>query len=107
MKNFRFILLLSLVFVSFLHAQTSASGSPVGSWKWEQNATLTIKADFTVWTDDKPFGTWKWIDESKLAFAIIGPTKRKDTLKLSASGNEISGVNNDGESVSGVREAAK
>jgi len=107
MKNFRLILLLSLVFVSFLHAQTSASGSPVGSWKWAQNATLVIKEDLTVLSDGKPFGTWKWIDESKLEFVITGQTKRKDTLKLSATGNEISGVNNDGEPVSGVRVTAK
>jgi len=98
-----FIPLLSLFFVTLLQGQAAPTDNPVGSWKWINNNTLIIKTDSTVWQDGNEVAQWKWIDESTRQFSVVWPTGRKDTLKLSASGNEVDGVNADGEPVSGVR----
>jgi len=84
-----------------------AEDSPVGSWKWVNSDTLVIKQDSSVWRDDQKLGDWAWIDKATNEFFIMWQSKRKDTLKLSASGNEITGTNADGEPVSGTRVPAK
>jgi len=104
MKKSRFIIsALTLLFVTLFSVQASSADSPVGAWKWINNDTIELKADLTVWGNNKEIGVWKWIDEAKNEFFIIWPSGRKDTMKLSASGQEVSGVNADGEPVSGVR----
>ncbi len=108
MKKSRLIIpALLILFVTLLNVQASSPGSPVGSWKWINNDTIELKEDLTVWGNNKQIGAWKWIDEAKHEFSIIWPSGRKDTLKLSATGKEVSGVNIDGEPVSGVKIPAK
>jgi hypothetical protein len=65
--------------------------------------TIVVKADTTVWRDDKQLGEWQWVDKSKGEFSIVWQAIRKDQLKLSSDGNGISGTNADGEPVSGTR----
>lgn len=104
MKKTRFILpLLAVLFVTLIQGQASAADSPVGSWKWFNNDSIVVKADSTVWRDDKQLGEWAWADKSKLEFTILWQAIRKDKLQLSADGDKISGVNADGEPVSAVR----
>jgi hypothetical protein len=108
MKTSRlFIPIFSLLVVTLLQVQASQNDNPVGSWAWFNKNIVIIKPDSTVWQDGKEKASWKWIDESTREFCIVWPTNRKDTLKLSASGDEVSGVNADGEPVSAVRVPAK
>jgi hypothetical protein len=104
MKHTRFILpLLAVLFVTLIQGQASAADSPVGSWKWFNNDSIVVKPDSTVWRDDQKLGDWEWTDKAKLEFTIVWQAVRKDKLTLSADGNKISGVNADGEPVSGTR----
>jgi len=108
MKPSRYLLpLLALVLVTLLQTQASAADTPVGSWKWFNNDTLVVKPDSSVWRDDKKLGDWEWTDKAKLEFIIIWQATRKDKLTLSADGNKLSGVNADGEPVSGTRVPVK
>jgi len=108
MKTTRFILpLLAVLFVTLLQGQASAADSPVGSWKWFNNDTIVVKADATVWRDDKQLGEWEWTDKAKGDFTILWQAIRKDKLTLSTDGNKISGVSADGEPVSGTRVPVK
>ena len=108
MKKTRFIIsALTLLFVTLFSVHASSTDSPVGAWEWINNDTIELKADLTVWGNNKEIGAWKWIDEAKNEFTITWPSGRKDTLKLSASGQEVSGVNADGEPVSGTRVPVK
>lgn len=108
MKPSRYLLpLLAFVFVTLLQTQASAADTPVGSWKWFNDDTLVVKPDSSVWRDDQKLGDWEWTDKAKLEFIISWQANRKDKLTLSADGNKISGVNADGEPVSGTRVPVK
>ena len=98
-----FLSALALFIVTLLQVQASTPNSPVGKWKWANDNIIELKQDSKVYEGSNQIATWKWVDEGKLEFAVVWPTGRKDTLKLSADGNAASGVDADGGAVSGVR----
>jgi TIR domain len=79
----------------------SGTAGLVGLWRWPNGVPVTIQADggFSA----GPFrGRWKAIDASRGIYTLTWPNP-VDSVELSADGSRVSGANQYGVAISGVR----
>ena len=82
-------------------ARVSGSYGLIGVWRWPNGVSVTVLPDGTF-TAAKFHGRWKAIDAARGIYALTWPNP-VDSVSLSADGSRISGANQYGVEISGVR----
>ncbi len=86
---------------SVLASRTAGSGGLIGTWRWPNGALVTIYSNGTFICG--PFnGTWKTMDASRGTYTITWPGPI-DSIALDPSDTRLTGGNQYGIAVSGVR----
>jgi hypothetical protein len=86
---------------SILAGRTTGSGSIAGTWRWPNGALVTIFTNGTFMSGQFN-GTWKTINASRGTYTLTWPGPI-DTVALDPSGTRVTGANQFGVAISGVR----
>ncbi len=73
----------------------------IGAWRWPKGTTVTVNPDGTF-VDAAFHGTWAAVDPAKGIYTLTWPSP-VDTLKLTADGTRLAGVDQYGIVISGVK----
>jgi hypothetical protein len=76
----------------------------VGSWDWFTRSVVTFRADHVILYDGNRAGTWECTDAAKGSAKLRWTAGFIDSITV--AGDRISGVNQQGVSVSGARRAS-
>jgi TIR domain len=91
----------SMYGVNLLAGRTAGSSGITGTWRWPNGALVTVFTNGTFMCG--PFnGTWKTIDASRGTYTMTWPGPI-DTIAIDPSGTHVTGANQYGVAISGVR----